>query len=50
MRNKMTKEEFLGRYRKDQEKKKLKECRKQYDYYAVKEAGYRRSRFKIGEM
>ena len=50
MRNKMTKEEFMTRYRKDLEKKKLQECRKQRDYYAVKQDGYRRSRFKIGEM
>lgn len=50
MHNRMTKEEFISRYKKDLDKKKLIECRKRYDYYATKQNGYRRSRFKIGEM
>lgn len=47
---KMSKEEFMKKYREDMDKKKRKKNQKERDYYAVKEMGYRKSRFKIGEI
>ena len=45
----MSKSDFMKYARKRLDEKKIKEHKKEADYFAVKEAGWKRSRFKMGE-